>query len=59
MAKLKEIESISMKKLRELYTDFLTNQMEVYKDEALLEFIDDDNAYEFLERLFSYRKENY
>ncbi|NLL30958.1 MAG: AAA family ATPase [Clostridiales bacterium] len=52
LAKLKEIESISMKKLRELYTDFLTNQMEVYKDEALLEFIDDDNAYEFLERLF-------
>ncbi|ASW44500.1 AAA family ATPase [Clostridium isatidis] len=52
LLKLKEIEAISMKKLKELYTDYISNQMEVYKDEALLEFIDDDNAYEFLERLF-------
>lgn len=52
LLKLKEIEAVSMKKLRELYTDYITNQMEIYKDETLLEFIDDDNAYEFLERLF-------
>lgn len=52
LGKLKEIETKSIKKLKEIYSDFLANEMEAYKDEALLEFIDDDNSYEYLEKLF-------
>ncbi|WP_300384948.1 AAA family ATPase [Clostridium sp.] len=49
---LKNIEDKSIKKLKEIYSEFLYNEMEVYKDEVLLKFIDDDNAYEYLEKLF-------
>lgn len=49
---LKDIETKSIKKLKELYSDFLTREMENIKDDALLEFINDDNVYEYLERLF-------
>ncbi|WP_291652908.1 AAA family ATPase [Clostridium sp.] len=52
LGKLKEIETKSIKKLKEIYSDFLTNEMEGYKDEVLLEFINDDAAYEYLEKLF-------
>lgn len=52
LGKLKDIETKSIKKLKEIYSDFLANEMESYKDKALLEFIDDDNAYEYLEKLF-------
>ena len=52
LGKLKEIETKSIKKLKEIYSDFLANEMEGYKDEVLLEFIDDDAAYEYLEKLF-------
>ncbi|MDU7241970.1 AAA family ATPase [Clostridium sp.] len=52
LGKLKEIETKSIKKLKEIYSDFLANEMEAYKDEVLLEFIDDDAAYEYLEKLF-------
>lgn len=49
---LKDIENKSIKKLKEIYSDFLSKEMEVYKDEILLKFIDDDEAYEYLEKLF-------
>lgn len=49
---LKEIELKYIKKLKNIYTKFLTAEMEDYKDEALLEFVDDDESYEYLERLF-------
>ena len=52
LGKLKEMETKSIKKLKEIYSDFLANEMEGYKDEVLLEFIDDDAAYEYLEKLF-------
>lgn len=52
LGKLKEIENKSIKKLKEIYSDFLANEMEGNKDEILLEFIDDDAAYEYLEKLF-------
>ena len=52
LGKLKEIETKTIKKLKEIYSDFLANEMEGYKDEVLLEFIDDDAAYEYLEKLF-------
>lgn len=52
LGKLKDIETKSIKKLKEIYSDFLANEMEGYKDEVLLEFIDDDAAYEYLEKLF-------
>lgn len=53
LGKLKEIETKSIKKLKDIYSDFLANEMEGYKDEVLLEFIDDDAAYEYLEKLFA------
>ena len=52
LAILKDIESKSTKKLKEIYSEFLSKEMEVYKDEILFKFIDDDNAYEYLEKLF-------
>lgn len=50
--KLKDIELKSMKKLKDIYNKFLITQMEDYKDDILLEFITDDESYEYLERLF-------
>ncbi|MGL5380854.1 AAA family ATPase [Clostridium sp.] len=50
--KLKDVEVKSMKKLKDIYSEFLTEHMEDFKDDALLEFINDDSAYEYLERLF-------
>lgn len=50
--KLKDIELKSMKKLKDIYSKFLSSQMEDYKDDMLLEFITDDESYEYLERLF-------
>ena len=52
LCKIKEIEENSITKLKEIYSDFLTKEMEDLKDEILFEFIDDDNAYEYLEKLF-------
>lgn len=49
---LKEIEVRYIKKLKNIYSKFLVAEMEEYKDNALLEFINDDEAYEYLERLF-------
>lgn len=50
--KLKEIESKYIRKLKNIYSKFLVMQMEEYKDSALLEFVNDDESYEYLERLF-------
>lgn len=53
LEELKDIEVKSIKKLKKIYTKFLSSQMEDEKDEALLEFITDDDSYEYLERLFT------
>ena len=50
---LKDIEVKSIKKLIKIYSKFLSTQMEDEKDDALLEFITDDDSYEYLERLFT------
>ena len=50
---LKDIEVKSIKKLKKIYSKFLSTQMEDEKDDALLEFITDDDSYEYLERLFT------
>ncbi|MBB6624271.1 AAA family ATPase [Clostridium gasigenes] len=49
---LKEIEVRYIKKLKNIYSKFLIVEMEEYKDNALLEFVNDDESYEYLERLF-------
>ncbi|MEG2291158.1 MAG: AAA family ATPase [Clostridium sp.] len=49
---LKEMESKYIKKLKNIYSKFLIVEMEEYKDSALLEFVNDDESYEYLERLF-------
>lgn len=51
LVKIKDIEAKSISKLKEVYSDFLTKEMENYKDQILFQFIDDDNAYEYLEKL--------
>ena len=53
LIRLRDMENKSVKKLKEIYREFLSKEMEVYKDEILLKFIDDDYAYEYLEKLFS------
>ncbi len=53
LEELKDIEIRSIKKLKNLYIKFLSNKMEEIKDDALLEFITDDDSYEYLERLFT------
>ena len=49
LEELKDIEIKSIKKLKKIYSKFLSTQMEEDKDEALLEFITDDDSYEYLE----------
>ncbi|WP_195987099.1 AAA family ATPase [Clostridium sp. D53t1_180928_C8] len=53
LEELKDIEIKSIKKLKKIYSKFLSTQMEDEKDNALLEFITDDDSYEYLERLFT------
>lgn len=53
LEELREIELKSIKRLKKLYSKFLSNKMEEFKDDALLEFITDDDSYEYLERLFT------
>lgn len=50
--KIRDIEDKSLVRLKEIYSDYINKEMEVYKDELLLQFIEDDNAYEYLEKLF-------
>lgn len=52
LEKLKDIEVSSIKKLKDIYAEFLDVEMEEVKEEYLIEFITDDEAYEYLERLF-------
>ena len=53
LLRLRDIENKSVKKLKEIYSEFLSKEMEIYKDEILLRFIEDDHAYEYLEKLFT------
>lgn len=52
LEKLKEIELTSMKKLKGIYAEFMDVEMEDEKEDCLLNFIDDDDAYEYLEKVF-------
>lgn len=52
LKKIKDIEDKSLKRLKEIYSEYISKEMESYKDEVLLKFIEDDNAYEHLEKLF-------
>lgn len=58
LEELKDIEVKSIKKLKKIYSKFLSSQMEEEKDDALLEFITDDDSYEYLERLFACLEED-
>lgn len=49
---LKNIEITSLKKLKEIYKEFLNVELEPEKEACLINFIDDDDAYEYLEELF-------
>lgn len=49
---LKNLELTSLKKLKEIYAEYLDIELEEEKEECLLKFISDDEAYEYLERLF-------
>lgn len=50
--KIRDIEDKSLIRLKEIYSDYINKEIEIYKDEILLKFIEDDNAYEYLEKLF-------
>lgn len=50
--KIRDIEDKSLMRLKEIYADYINKEIEIYKDEILLKFIEDDNAYEYLEKLF-------
>lgn len=52
LEKLKNIELNSMKKLKDIYIEYLDIELEVQKGEILLNFITEDEAYEYLEKLF-------
>lgn len=52
LEKLKDIELTSMKKLKGIYAEFMDIEMEDEKEDCLLNFIDDDDAYEYLEKVF-------
>lgn len=53
LEKLKNIELKSIKKLKDIYIEYLDIQLEEEKEEILLNFITEDEAYEYLEKLFS------
>ena len=52
LEKLKDIELTSMKRLKGIYAEFMDIEMEDEKEDCLLNFIDDDDAYEYLEKVF-------
>lgn len=52
LEKLKDIELTSIKKLKEIYSEFLALEMESEKEDCLLNFISDDDVYEYLETIF-------
>lgn len=52
LEKLKNIEVNSLDKLKEIFKEYLTEEMREYKEDILLEFIVDDDVYNYLEKLF-------
>lgn len=50
--KLRDMELDAVKELKKLYEEFLSSEMEFNKDDCLLEFITEDDVYEYLERVF-------
>ena len=52
--KIKEIEFVSIKKLKKIYRQYLELEMEQEIQELLLEFIDDNEAYDYIERICSF-----
>lgn len=52
LEKLKNLELDSIKKLKEIYKEFLDTELQEEKENCLLTFIADDEAYEYLEELF-------
>ena len=52
LEKLKDIELTSMRRLKGIYAEFMDIEMEDEKEDCLLNFIDDDDAYEYLEKVF-------
>ena len=53
LEKLKEIETDSIGKLKNIYKDYLSQNMQKYKDDFLLEFITEDNVYRYLVEIFA------
>ena len=53
LEKLKDVETSSIGRLKDIYSEFLDTEMEEEKDNCLLQFIADDEAYEYLEKLFN------
>ena len=53
LEKIKDIEVISLEKLKEIYLQYITINMEEEKENILLDFIMDDEAYDYLEKLFT------
>ncbi|MCR6513520.1 AAA family ATPase [Clostridium sp. LY3-2] len=52
LEKLKNIEVNSLDKLKEIFKEYITEEMREYKEDVLLEFIVDDDVYNYLEKLF-------
>ena len=52
LEKLKNLELDSINKLKEIYKEFLDTELQEEKENCLLTFIADDEAYEYLEELF-------
>lgn len=51
LEKIKKLELTALEKLKKIYKRYIEDIMEVEKQDLLLEFIEDENAYNFLERL--------
>lgn len=52
LEKLKNIELGSINKLKDIYREYLDTELQEDKENCLLSFITDDDAYEYLEELF-------
>ncbi|MBE6062749.1 MAG: ATP-dependent protease [Clostridium butyricum] len=53
LEKLKEIETDSIGRLKNIYKNYLGHNMQKYKDDFLLEFITEDNVYRYLIEMFA------
>lgn len=49
---LKDIEIRSIERLKDIYKDFIKNNMQKYKDELLLQFISQDDVYKYLLQMY-------